>query len=176
MRFLSRLLVILWTVWRFGLDDLALSGLTRRRFQILRRITRLGRRWQEPRGVRLRQALEHLGPIFVKFGQVLSTRRDLLPEDVALELAKLQDRVPPFPAAQARRRRCAGGATASCHVVLRASHELDEDVLEARGHFACAHRATGHFRDRRGGHRIRKDPFPRRVGLEHRGRIQHAVP
>jgi ubiquinone biosynthesis protein len=102
MRFFSRLLVILWTVWRFGLDDLALSGLRRRRFQVLRRATRLGRSWQEPRGVRLRLALERLGPIFVKFGQVLSTRRDLLPNDVALELARLQDRVPPFPAAVSR--------------------------------------------------------------------------
>ncbi|RTL24172.1 MAG: ubiquinone biosynthesis regulatory protein kinase UbiB [Burkholderiales bacterium] len=102
MRFVSRLLVILWTVWRFGLDDLALSGLRRRRFQLLRRFTRLGRSWQEPRGVRLRLALEQLGPIYVKFGQVLSTRRDLLPEDVALELALLQDRVPPFPALQSR--------------------------------------------------------------------------
>ena len=102
MRFVSRLLVILWTVWRFGLDDLALAGLRRRRFQVLRRLTRLGRRWQEPRGVRLRLALERLGPIFVKFGQVLSTRRDLLPADVAQELAKLQDRVPPFPAVVSR--------------------------------------------------------------------------
>ena len=51
---------------------------------------------REPRAVRLRQALEDLGPIFVKFGQVLSTRRDLLPPDMADELAKLQDRVPPF--------------------------------------------------------------------------------
>jgi ubiquinone biosynthesis protein len=48
------------------------------------------------RGVRLRRALETLGPIFVKFGQVLSTRRDLVPLDIADELAKLQDRVPPF--------------------------------------------------------------------------------
>jgi ubiquinone biosynthesis protein len=102
MRFASRLLVILLTVWRFGLDDLALSGLRRRRFQVLRRATRLGRRWQQPRGVRLRLALERLGPIFVKFGQVLSTRRDLLPLDVSLELARLQDRVPPFPAALSR--------------------------------------------------------------------------
>src|SRR5205814_5728847 len=54
-----------------------------------------GRR-SEPRGQRLREALERLGPIFVKFGQVLSTRRDLLPLDIADELAKLQDRVPPF--------------------------------------------------------------------------------
>src|SRR3990167_5009583 len=49
-----------------------------------------------PRGQRLRDALEELGPIFVKFGQVLSTRPDLLPEDIAEELARLQDRVPPF--------------------------------------------------------------------------------
>src|SRR5687767_5701842 len=48
------------------------------------------------RGVRLRQALETLGPISVKFGQVLSTRRDLVPLDIADELAKLQDQVPPF--------------------------------------------------------------------------------
>jgi len=52
--------------------------------------------------VRLRLALEELGPIFVKFGQAVSTRRDLLPTDVANELAKLQDRVPPFPGAMAR--------------------------------------------------------------------------
>ena len=49
------------------------------------------------RGERLRLSLEELGPIFVKFGQALSTRRDLLPVDIADELAKLQDRVPPFP-------------------------------------------------------------------------------
>ena len=54
------------------------------------------------RGARLRLALEELGPIFVKFGQALSTRRDLLPADIADELAKLQDNVPPFPGAIAR--------------------------------------------------------------------------
>jgi len=54
------------------------------------------------RGERIRRALEDLGPIFVKFGQVLSTRRDLLPLDIADELARLQDRVPPFPGVEAR--------------------------------------------------------------------------
>ena len=49
------------------------------------------------RGARLRLALEDLGPIFIKFGQLLSTRRDLLPQDIADELARLQDQVPPFP-------------------------------------------------------------------------------
>jgi ubiquinone biosynthesis protein len=61
-----------------------------------------GRRREASRGERARLALEELGPIFVKFGQALSTRRDLLPPDLADELAKLQDRVPPFPGATAR--------------------------------------------------------------------------
>ncbi|MEE2520577.1 ubiquinone biosynthesis regulatory protein kinase UbiB [Pseudomonas aeruginosa] len=52
------------------------------------------------RGERLRLALEDLGPIFIKFGQLLSTRRDLLPPDIADELTRLQDQVPPFPAAE----------------------------------------------------------------------------
>ncbi len=56
-----------------------------------------------PRAVRIRRALEDLGPIFVKFGQILSTRRDLLPEDIATELERLQDRVPPVPGAAAVR-------------------------------------------------------------------------
>src|SRR5512145_866480 len=54
------------------------------------------------RGERIRLSLEQLGPIFVKFGQILSTRRDLLPDDIAVELARLQDRVPPFSGDQAR--------------------------------------------------------------------------
>lgn len=55
-----------------------------------------------PRGERLRLALQDLGPVYVKFGQILSTRRDLLPQDIADELALLQDHVPPFPGEQAR--------------------------------------------------------------------------
>jgi ubiquinone biosynthesis protein len=60
------------------------------------------RRETRPRGARIRCALEQLGPIFVKFGQILSTRRDLLPDDIAEELARLQDRVQPFPGTDAR--------------------------------------------------------------------------
>ncbi len=56
-----------------------------------------------PRGVRLRLALESLGPVFIKFGQMLSTRRDLLPDDIANELKRLQDNVPPFAGKDAQR-------------------------------------------------------------------------
>lgn len=87
---------IVWTVLRFGLDELVLSGFRKPWIGVLRRIVSIGRNLKAPRGERLREALESLGPIFVKFGQVLSTRRDLLAPDIADELARLQDRVPPF--------------------------------------------------------------------------------
>jgi ubiquinone biosynthesis protein len=87
---------IFWIVWSYGLDNLVLSSFNRSWLRALTKVLRWGRDLSEPRGVRLRKALESLGPIFVKFGQVLSTRRDLLPADIAQELAKLQDRVPPF--------------------------------------------------------------------------------
>ncbi|MEO8280531.1 MAG: ubiquinone biosynthesis regulatory protein kinase UbiB [Ideonella sp.] len=102
MRHLTRLIFIVFTVFRFGLDELALSSIRKPWMRGLLRVITVGRRLDAPRGVRLRLALERLGPIFVKFGQVLSTRRDLVPADVADELARLQDDVPPFPAAQAR--------------------------------------------------------------------------
>ncbi len=98
----GRLVFIIVTVLRFGLDEVALSVFPQRWVRLLVRLVTVGRRLDAPRGERLRQGLERLGPIFVKFGQVLSTRRDLVPLDVADELAKLQDRVPPFPAAQSR--------------------------------------------------------------------------
>ncbi len=102
MRHIARLIFICVTVLRYGLDELALSSFRQRWVRALVRVMTIGRTLDAPRGERLRLGLERLGPIFVKFGQVLSTRRDLLPEDLADELAKLQDRVPPFPAAQAR--------------------------------------------------------------------------
>ena len=102
MRRIARLVVIWVTVFRYGLDELALSGFRQRWVRNLVSVMTFGRRLTAPRGQRLRLGLERLGPIFVKFGQVLSTRRDLLPADLAEELARLQDRVPPFPAATAR--------------------------------------------------------------------------
>ena len=96
---MSRLLrgcYILWVVLRYGLDEMALTNFGRPWMIRLARIITVGRSLDAPRGQRLREALEQLGPIFVKFGQVLSTRRDLLPPDIAEELAHLQDRVPPF--------------------------------------------------------------------------------
>ena len=95
-----RLVKIFWITLRFGLDEFALASGSR-----LARVVNavlFFRRLGEARGVRLRRALEALGPIFVKFGQVLSTRRDLLPADLADELAKLQDQVPPFAAELAK--------------------------------------------------------------------------
>jgi ubiquinone biosynthesis protein len=95
---LFRLLKILLVGVRYGLDEFLLGH---ERMAGLRAVINSALFWRvltEPRAVRLRLALEALGPIFVKFGQVLSTRRDLLPSDIADELAKLQDRVQPFPA------------------------------------------------------------------------------
>ena len=102
MKHLLRLAFIVITVLRFGLDEVALSVFPQPWVRLLVRLATLGRKLDRPRGERLRQGLERLGPIFVKFGQVLSTRRDLIPLDVADELAALQDKVPPFPAAQSR--------------------------------------------------------------------------
>jgi ubiquinone biosynthesis protein len=93
---LYRGVFIVWVVFRFGLDELVLTSFNHPWLLRLARVLSFGRNLDAPRGQRLRQALEQLGPIFVKFGQVLSTRRDLMPVDIADELARLQDRVPPF--------------------------------------------------------------------------------
>jgi ubiquinone biosynthesis protein len=98
---LLRLAKIILVSLRFGLDRVVLEADSSGR--LVRWWTKVffWRRFSEPRGVRLRRALESLGPIFIKFGQMLSTRRDLLPADIADELALLQDRVPPFPSDEA---------------------------------------------------------------------------
>jgi len=96
-----RLIKIVVVVLRFGLDEFLLAHERVRWMRVPLNILLFLRNTSRPRAVRLRLALEDLGPIFVKFGQMLSTRRDLIPPDISDELAKLQDQVPPFPSAQA---------------------------------------------------------------------------
>ncbi len=102
IRRITRLIKIVYIVTRYRLDEFfqmaPLPGPLRWLF-----ILSPWRLLPDPkllRAVRLRLALEALGPVFVKFGQMLSTRRDLLPDDIAWELQKLQDQVPPFPSEQ----------------------------------------------------------------------------
>jgi ubiquinone biosynthesis protein len=105
LRVIVRLVEIQRVLLRHGLDDFVRAT---HLYRPLRFIFYLSpsiwfeRRRGANRGERIRLALEELGPVFVKFGQAVSTRRDLLPSDIADELAKLQDRVPPFPGAAAR--------------------------------------------------------------------------
>jgi ubiquinone biosynthesis protein len=94
---LFRLSKIVSVSVHFGLDEFFLGHERVRGLRAGLKWLLFWRQLDAPRAVRLRLALEALGPIFVKFGQVLSTRRDLLPTDIADELARLQDRVPPFP-------------------------------------------------------------------------------
>jgi ubiquinone biosynthesis protein len=98
---LLRLTKILRISARLGLDEFFLGHERVRGLRAFVNALLFWRVLREPRAARLRQALEALGPIFVKFGQILSTRRDLLAPDIADELARLQDQVPPFPAEEA---------------------------------------------------------------------------
>ena len=98
----ARILTIFFTLWRFGLFDLLDKILKPGLLSVVIKPLAWTSPNRSPRAVRIRLTLESLGPIFIKFGQVLSTRRDLLPEDIANELAKLQDDVPPFSSEQSR--------------------------------------------------------------------------
>ncbi len=95
---LLRLIHINWVMLAHGLDEIVLKMHFFRsiRFLFLLSPNHWMRKNTATRGVRIRRTLEDLGPIYIKFGQTLSTRKDLLPEDIANELVKLQDRVPPF--------------------------------------------------------------------------------
>lgn len=93
---------IAWVLMRHGLDEIILAAHLFRPIRFFRFLSPFYWGNRPPRGVRIRRALEDLGPIYVKFGQILSTRRDLLPDDIAIELAKLQDQVPPFSGEQAK--------------------------------------------------------------------------
>ena len=130
LRVVLRLLEIQRVLLRHGLDDYVRATHLYRPLRFLLYLSPgvwFARRRAASRGARLRTALEELGPIFVKFGQAVSTRRDLLPPDIADELAKLQDRVPPFPGAQARQliEQALGRA------VTEAFTEFDETPLAA---------------------------------------------
>lgn len=137
-----RLLRIIWVALRYRLDELVLSGISHPMAVRLLWVVRLGAKPTMPRGERLRLALESLGPIFVKFGQVLSTRRDLIPHDVADQLAMLQDHVAPFPSAQAAKiiEQALGAPPAE----LFASFEVDPvaSASIAQVHFAQLHDGT----------------------------------
>ena len=100
-----RMFRINWVLMLHGLDDVIFTTHLLRPFRFVIYILPWNwfRRKRKPRAVRMREALEDLGPIFIKFGQMLSTRRDLLADDIADELQRLQDNVPPFPGKQARR-------------------------------------------------------------------------
>ncbi len=100
-----RMLRINYVLMRHGLDDIIFTMPLLRPFRLFIYIFPWNwmRGVRKPRAIRVREALEDLGPIFIKFGQMLSTRRDLLADDIADELEKLQDNVPPFPGIKAKR-------------------------------------------------------------------------
>lgn len=103
MKRFSRFAVISKTIYRYALAEIVIGHIQQKWLRaILRHLPQSRRFSNEDAPVRLRLALESLGPIFVKLGQVLSTRPDLLPEPYAYELAKLQDKVPPFDAQLSR--------------------------------------------------------------------------
>ena len=100
-RTIFRMIAIQRVLIKYGLDDVIKQMHLLRPLRFLFYLMPRRLNTSTPIGERLRLALEELGPIFVKFGQAISTRRDLLPPDIADELAKLQDAVPPFPVEQA---------------------------------------------------------------------------
>ena len=137
---------IVLIIFRFGLDELLLNSFQKPWLHAIARLVSVGRNLKAPRGQRIREALEHLGPIFVKFGQVLSTRRDLLPVDIADELAHLQDRVPPF------------ASEVAIATIERAFNRKVDDIFVSfdREPIASASIAQVHFavlKDRKGLHR-----------------------
>ena len=102
---MNRLIALYRTAARYQLEELLPPQQRPRMLSVLLRLFPvISVPANTPRGERLRRAMEDLGPVFVKFGQLLSTRRDLLPLDIADELALLQDQVPPFPAKEAIQR------------------------------------------------------------------------
>ncbi len=103
MRNLLHLFRIVRVFLKHGLDEFVSAVGLFKGYRFLLKLIPVRRSRKLPRGERLRLALEELGPVFVKFGQILSTRPDLLPDDIAQSLTGLQDQVPPFPGEAARK-------------------------------------------------------------------------
>lgn len=100
-----RMIYIQWVLWRFGLDEFLFPSFYFFPLRLLRSLRLFNLHASaSSRGDRIKQALETLGPIFVKAGQLLSTRRDLLPDDIAKALSQLQDKAQPFSEKQVKRR------------------------------------------------------------------------
>jgi ubiquinone biosynthesis protein len=133
---LLRFVRIIFVTLSFGLDEFILGHARLRSLNALLRGLLFWRHFSAPRGVRLRQALENLGPIFVKFGQMLSTRRDLVPLDIADELARLQDQVPPFPAEQVQEAICQAYGKAANEVFSEFDTVPVASASVAQVHFA----------------------------------------
>ena len=134
-----RLLKIITIAHRFGLDEFFMAAAKPGWPKSLYQLVFGGRSFTAPRGVRLREALETLGPIFVKFGQLLSTRRDLMPADLADELARLQDRVPPFDSAIAVREIERALGQSLSQLFSQFDHTPVASASIAQVHFATLH-------------------------------------
>lgn len=121
-KLLLRLIHINWVLVFHGLDEIVLKTHLFRPVRFLAALSPYYwlRRQSDPRAVRIRRTLEDLGPIYVKFGQALSTRKDLLPDDIADELVKLQDKVPPF------------ASDIACSIIEK---ELGKSIAEAFAEF-----------------------------------------
>jgi ubiquinone biosynthesis protein len=125
MKNLFRLIAINYTLARFGLDQVFLSFHYLGALKFLSIINPFNwfRKDELTQAERLRLCIESLGPIFIKFGQMLATRRDLLPEDIIVELEKLLDQVPPFPLEQLSNNNldCLSNKP-FCHSMTKCSH------------------------------------------------------
>lgn len=119
MRTFFRFLTIIHTIGRYRLDELFDDTEVARRFKPILLFFKIYPKSSANRGLRLRRALEELGPIFVKFGQLLSTRPDLIPADIVLELDHLQDNVAPFDNATFR------------HIVETAFNDTVENIFSS---------------------------------------------
>lgn len=139
---LLRLIRIQRVLVKYGLDELVSTSHLLRRLKFVFYLLPRAKQVSAPLGVRIRLALIELGPIFVKFGQAISTRRDLLPPDIADELAQLQDRVPPFPADDAIATLDAAYEKPVAEVFSRFDREPHAAASIAQVHTAALHDGT----------------------------------